>query len=73
MKGRSAGLILISIGQQLDAKTFATKLRNQAQVNIILGPSTLETRTMLFGQGVEAPLTTFKPGTGLFHFGGYEC
>lgn len=70
MKGRSAGLILISIGQQLDAKTFATKLRNQAQVNIILGPSTLETRTMLFGQGVEAPLTTFKPGTGLFTLAG---
>ena len=70
MKGRSAGLILISIGQQLDAKTFPTKLRNQAQLNVLLGPSTLETRTMMFGQGVEAPLSTFKPGMGLFTLAG---
>ena len=70
MKGRSAGIILISIGQQLDSQTLPTKLRNQAQLNIILGPSTLETRTMLFGHGIEAPLTTFKPGTGLFTLAG---
>ncbi|MDM8304302.1 hypothetical protein [Limosilactobacillus vaginalis] len=70
MKGRSAGIVLISIGQQLDAKTFPTKLRSQAQLNLILGPSTLETRTMLFGHGVDAPLTTFKPGTGLFTLAG---
>ncbi len=70
MKGRSAGVIVVAIGQQLDAKTFPTKLRNQAQLNIMLGPSTLETRTMLFGQGVDAPLTTFKPGSGLFTLSG---
>lgn len=70
MKGRSAGVILVSIAQQLDAKTFPTKLRNQAQLNVLLGPSTLETRTMMFGQGVDVPLTTFKPGTGLFTLSG---
>lgn len=68
MMSRSAGICLILLTQQPNVNSFggSSIIREQLSLRILLSSSSLQTRTMIFGEGFEYSKTQFERSKGLF-------